>query len=165
MGRTGRTGLTGRTVAEHRTIPDEIRSLCAMSPDYVDVFSVPATRAAGISPEQWARATIEDSAGWRGQFVWRVILGLRLEGRPSPDHIGGWRIADRGDDWLRVEASSWFLTAHLVVRLDDGRVMVGTFVRYDRPPAGLVWPPLSAIHRRAMPGLLRSAARHAAAKG
>jgi hypothetical protein len=156
---------TRLAVTEHSKIPDEIGSLRAMTPDYVDLFSVPATGAPARSPEEWARATIEDSAGRRGQFVWRAILGLRLDGRPSPDRIGGWRIAGRGADWLRVEASSWFLTAHLVVRVDDARVSVATFVRYDRPPAGLVWPPLSAIHRRAMPGLLRSAARHAASKG
>jgi hypothetical protein len=73
--------------------------------------------------------------------------------------VGGWKIADRGDSWLRVEASSWFLTAHVVLQVADGQVSVATFVRYDRPIAAFVWPPVSIIHRRVMPDLLRHAAR------
>src|SRR5207247_1749306 len=71
------------------------------------------------------------------------------------DYVGGWKIADRGDRWIRSEAGSWFMTAHIVVQVDDGQLSVATFVRYDRPIAALVWPPLSAGHRLAMPGLLR----------
>ncbi|MGH7856074.1 MAG: hypothetical protein ACREQY_02000, partial [Candidatus Binatia bacterium] len=74
-------------------------------------------------------------------------------------HVGGWQIADRGDSWIRLEASSCFLTAHIVVKVDDGQVSVATFIRYDRPLASLVWRPLSAGHRLAMPGLLRDAVR------
>ena len=46
-----------------------------------------------------------------------------------------------------------------VVQVDDGQLSVATFVRYDRPIAALVWPPLSAGHRLAMPGLLRKTVR------
>jgi hypothetical protein len=38
-------------------------------------------------------------------------------------------------------------------------VTVATFIRYDRPLAAFVWPPLSVGHRKAMPGLLRRAVR------
>jgi hypothetical protein len=128
-------------------------------PDYVDLFTITTDGAASGSPEQWARAAVEDAAGLAGQFVWRVLVGLRLERRPAPDCVGGWKVADRGDSWIRLEAASWFLTAHLVVRVDDGHVSVATFIRYDRPIAALVWPPLSAGHRLAMPGLLRHTKR------
>src|SRR5207247_1137468 len=105
------------------------------------------------SPEEWARAAIEDAAGLAGQFIWRVVLGLRLERRPSLDHVGGWKIGDRDDNWVRLEAASWFLTAQIVVQVDPEQVSVATFIRYDRPMAAVIWPPLSIGHRPAMPGL------------
>ena len=147
------------TVVQQHSVPGAIRSLSTLaSPDYVDLFTIATDRAAGRSPEQWARAAVE-AAGLAGQFVWRVLCGLRLERRPSPDYVGGWKIADRGDRWIRSEAASWFMTAHIVVQVDDGQLSVATFVRYDRPIAALVWPPLSAGHRLAMPGLLRKTVR------
>jgi hypothetical protein len=119
------------TVVQQRNVPEAIRSLSTMArPDYLDLFTVTTDDAAGGSPEQWARAGVEVAAGLLGQFVWRVLVGLRLERRPSPHHVGGWKIADRGDNWIRLEAASRFLTAHLVVRVDDGEVSVG----HVRPP-------------------------------
>src|SRR5262249_4932449 len=102
------------SVTRQRTIPQGIRSLGGMdSPDYIDLFTVTATGAADASPERWCRTAIEDVAGRRGQLLWRGVLGLRLRSRPSTERVGGWRIAARGEDWIRLEASSWFLTAHL----------------------------------------------------
>ena len=71
--------------------------------------------------------------------------------------MAGWRIGGRGDDWIRLEAGSWFLTGNLLVRTAGGRVSLGTFVRYDRRVGRGVWLPLSAVHRRLAPGLLRDA--------
>jgi hypothetical protein len=148
------------SVIQQRNIPEVIRGLSGMeSPDYIDLFTVTTNRAADASPERWCRAAIEDVAGLGGQFIWRGILGLRLKSWPSTERVGGWKIADGGEDWIRLEASSWFLTAHLVTRLDDGHLSVGTFVRYDRPIAALIWVPASAVHRRLMPGLLRQTVR------
>ena len=152
-------GHTVPTVFQQPHAPRAIRSLSTLaSPDYVDFFTITTDGAAGGSPEQWARAAVE-AAGLGGQFVWRVLCGLRLERRPSPDSIGGWKIADRGDSWIRLEAASWFMTAQLVLMVDDGHLSVATFIRYDRPIAALVWPPLSAGHRSLMPGLLRGTVR------
>jgi hypothetical protein len=148
------------TVLQRHHVPEAIRSLGALaSPDYVDLFTVTTDGTAGGSPEQWARAGLEDAAGLAGQFVWRVLCGLRLERQPSPDHIAGWRIADRGDSWIRLEAASWFMTARIVLQVGDGQVSVATFIRYDQPLAALLWPALSVVHRQAMPGLLRHMVR------
>ncbi|MFF8609571.1 hypothetical protein ACF06X_26990 [Streptomyces sp. NPDC015346] len=111
------------------------------------------------SPEQWARAAFEDVAGLQGQFVWRILLGLRLKRRASPDHVAGWRIADRCDRGIRLEARSWMMTGNLVIHVEDEKVSLATIVRYDRPIAARVWSPLSAIHRRLAPDLLRDAHR------
>jgi hypothetical protein len=153
------------SVIQQRTIPEAIRALSGMDrPDYIDVFTVTTNGAADATPEQWFRTALEDVAGRGGQFIWRGVLGLRLKSRPSTEGVAGWKIADRGEDWIRLEASSWFMTAHLVTRLDDGQLFAGTFIRYDHPIAPLIWVPASAVHRRMMPGLLvktvRLRARH-----
>jgi hypothetical protein len=152
------------SVIQQRNIPEVIRSLSGMdSPDYIDLFTVTTNGAVDASPEQWSRTAIEDVAGQSGQFIWRGVLGLRLKSRPSTGRVGGWTIADRGEDWIRLEASSWFLTAHLVTRLDDGYLFAGTFIRYDHPIAPFIWVPVSAVHRRLMPGLLVQTVRRRAA--
>src|SRR5437764_118970 len=90
------TSRPATTVLRQRNVPEAIRSLSTLAkPDYVDLFTVATVAAADRSPEQWARAAIEDAAGLAGQFIWRVVLGLRLERRPSLDHVGGWKIGDR----------------------------------------------------------------------
>ena len=148
------------SVIQQRNIPEVILSLSGMDrPDYVDLFTVTTSGAADASPEQWSRTAVEDVAGLGGQFIWRGVLGLRLTARPRTERVGGWKIADRGEDWIRLEASSWFLTAHLVTRWDAGQLSVATFIRYDHPIAPLIWVPLSAVHRRLMPGLLAQTVR------
>jgi len=144
------------SVIQQRNIPEVIRSLSGMdSPDYIDLFTVTTNGVAAASPEQWARTAIEDVAGRGGQFIWRRVLGLRLTPGPSTERVDGWKIGDRGEDWIRLEASSWFLTAHLLTLLDDdGHLSAGTFIRYEHPIGPLIWVPGSAVHRRLMPGLL-----------
>jgi hypothetical protein len=72
--------------------------------------------------------------------------------------VGGWQIGGRGTRWIRLEAASWFLTGNLLVDTAEGQVSLTTFVRYDRRVGRSVWPPLSAVHRRLVPGVLRDAA-------
>jgi hypothetical protein len=60
-------------------IPDAIRSLGGMErPDSIDLFTVSTDGVANASPEQGSRTAIEDVAGPRGQFIWRRVLGFRL---------------------------------------------------------------------------------------
>jgi hypothetical protein len=140
--------------------PELIRVLGGMDrPDYVDLFTAATSGAADGSPEQWSRSAIEDVAGLRGQIIWRGVLRLRLKSRPSNERVGGWEIGGGGEDWIRLEASSWFMRAHLVIRAHDGHLCAGTLIRYDHPVARLIWVPLSAIHRRLMPGLLKKSVR------
>jgi len=138
-------------------VPDAIRCLSSLaSPDYVDLFTAVTSGAADKSAEQWARAALEDTpTGRSAPSLWR-LLGLRL-GPTSPDYVQGWKIADRGDDWIRIEATSWFMTAHAVVQVDDGQVSLALFIRYDQPIAAVIWPPVSVMHRRAVPVMLREA--------
>lgn len=145
---------------QQREVPEAIRALSTMAPpDYVDLFTATAGRADDTSPEQWARAAME-GAPPAGRFLaWQALLGLRLDLTPSPARVGGWTIADRGDGWIRMEARSWFMTAHIVFRIEPAQVSFATFVRYDRRIAAVVWTPVSAIHRRVAPGFLAGAVR------
>ena len=146
------------TVVQEQQVPESIVALCGFDDaDYVDVFTsetVGTTR----TPEQWARALIEEAAGLGGRIVFRGLLGLRLTRQRSPDHVGGWKIAGRGDGWIRLEAESWLLRAHIVVQVYEASVSAGTFLAYDRPIAKRIWTPASSFHRYAMPFLLRKAA-------
>ena len=131
-------------------------------PDYVDCVTATAVGAIDKSAEEWARALLEDTpTGRSAPSLWR-LLGLRLGPTRSTDYVQGWKIADRADDWIRIEATSWCMTAHAVVRVDDRQLSLALFVRYDRRIAALIWPPVSVMHRRAVPVMLRQALkRHA----
>jgi hypothetical protein len=146
----------GTAVRQHR-IPEAIRSLDVLPSDYVDVFTATASHASDTSPEEWARVALE-RASPAGRFVaWRVLLQLRLE--PSPDHVAGWKVADRGNGWIRLEASSWFMTANIIFQLDGDQVSFATLIRYDRGIARIVWTPVSVIHRKLAPDVLRAAVK------
>jgi hypothetical protein len=120
------------------------------------VYTVAVDGTPDRTPEHWARGLIEHAAASGGQIVWRT-MGMRLGS--SPDHIGGWKVDGRGDDWIRLETASWYVTANAVLTIVDGTVSAAVFLRYDRPIARIVCPPIMFGHRRAMPALLRRAAR------
>ena len=140
-----------------RNIPESVRALSSLPDiDYADQFTISAD--ADATPEQWARAMFGDVPSVAELLIWRGLLGLRLNRGRSPATVAGWQIGERGEDWIRLEAVSWFLTANLLVQTADGRVSLGTFLHYGRRLGHGVWPPLSAIHRRLVPGVLRDAA-------
>jgi hypothetical protein len=149
---------TVTTIVGLNNIPEAIRSVDTFGcPDYADMFTVTTSTTDNTSAEEWARAVLEGTpTGRSAPLLWR-LLGLRLGPRPSPDHVQGWRIADRGDDWIRLEATSWLMTGHAVVQVDGRQVSVALFVRYNRPLAALIWAPVSVMHRRGVPVMLHQA--------
>ncbi|MFH9732399.1 DUF2867 domain-containing protein [Streptomyces sp. NPDC017260] len=137
-------------------VPEAVRALSSLPAiDYADHFSQPTSTVA--TPEEWARAMFGNVPGAAQRLIWRGLLGLRLSRGRSPDTVAGWRIAGRGEDWIRLEAASWFLSGNLVVGTAGGRVSLATFLHYGRPLGHAVWPPLSAIHRCLASGLLPAA--------
>jgi hypothetical protein len=139
------------------SIPADIIDVSAMADaSYADFFAID-TSGGEESAETWARLLLEQSStGRSAPSLWR-LLGLRLGPAGSAEHVQGWRIADRGDSWIRLETSSWFMTAHAVVRVGRNQVGIALFVRYDHPVASGIWPPVSVLHRRAVPVMLRQA--------
>ncbi|WP_448612051.1 hypothetical protein [Geodermatophilus sp. URMC 60] len=142
--------------------PDEVRgSVRGISSlpgiDYADRFTL-ATDAEA-TPEQWARAMFGDVPGVAGWFIWRGLLGLRLRRGRSPATVAGWQIGGRGEDWIRLESASSSLRANLVVQTAEGRVSLTTCLHQGRRRDEIVWHPLSAVHRRLVPRVLRDAER------
>ncbi|MEU4293079.1 hypothetical protein AB0E63_33060 [Kribbella sp. NPDC026596] len=145
------------TAVGTQSIPEAVRALSSLTViDYADEFTIDTD--ANATPEQWARAMFGDLPSVAELLIWRVLLGLRLSRGRSPATVAGWQIGARGEDWIRLEAASWFLTGNLVVQKIPGRVSLVTFLHYDRQVGNVVWPPLSAVHRRLVPGVLRAAA-------
>jgi hypothetical protein len=156
----GRAGTS--TVRWRREVPEAIRSLGALAhADYADIVTATIDETPA-EPEQLIHAALKRMP--RGlvffiPLVQRVFLGLRLELRPSPDRLLGWKITDRGENWIRIEAASWFMTGHVVMHVDEVQMSFASFIRYDRRLAALVWPPISLIHRQVALALVRSAIR------
>jgi hypothetical protein len=151
------------TVRWQREVPDAIRSLGALAnTDYADIVTATIDETPSGTPEQLIHATLDGVPRVLLFFiplVQRAFLGLRLKLRPSPDRVLGWKIAERGENWMRIKAASWFLTGHVVMHVDDGRISFASFIRYDRRLAAYVWPPVSLIHRQVALALVRSATR------
>ena len=139
-------------------IPGSVRTISSLADiDYADRFTL-ATDAAG-TPEQWARAMFGDVPGVAGWSIWRGLLGLRLDRGRSPVTVAGWRVGGRGEDWIRLETASRSLGANLLVQSGEGQVSLTTCLRYDRRWGRVAWLPLSAVHRRLVPTVLRDAER------
>lgn len=147
----------------HRDVPSEIRALDTLAtPDYTDVVTATIRPRSDRSPEEWIRAMVAGTprALLVGVPVVQVgVLGLRLNPRPSPDRLLGWKVAERGQNWVRLEAASWLLTGHIIVHVDGARLSFATFVRYHRSVAALVWPPVSLIHRQVALAMMRGGLR------
>jgi hypothetical protein len=88
------TTETMSTAIGFDNVPGKIRRRCTMSHvDYADSYGAATTHADDRSPEEWARAVLEDTPlGHRARELWQE-LGLRLGAPNSPDHVQGW---DRG---------------------------------------------------------------------
>ncbi|MCP2358063.1 hypothetical protein HD597_005083 [Nonomuraea thailandensis] len=137
-------------------IPEPVRALSSLPDiDYADRFTLSTEVIA--TPEQWARAIFGDVPHAGELLIWCGLLGFRLSRKRSPATVAGWRIGGRGEDWVRLEAASWFLTGNLLVQTAGEQVSLATFLHYRRRVGRGVWPPLSAVHRRLVPGLLHDA--------
>jgi hypothetical protein len=147
------------TAVGEQAVPEVVRSLTTLTqPDYVDLFTITTPRAMDWSAEEWARAILEQApvARHNARRLWR-LLGLRLGPPNSPHHVQGWSIAGQGNDWIRAETSSWYMTAQAVCHVEVDRVSISLALRYDQPVARLVWAVVSGPHQRAVPVMLRQA--------
>jgi hypothetical protein len=129
-------------------------------PDYAISFELPVERADVRTAVGWAQACFEHISRpvlWFLVGGWRFGLGLRLGPRPSTQHVLGWRIVTSVPGFVILEVRSPLLTAHNLVEVRDGRVVLTTFVRYEHPVARPLWLAAAVIHRLSVPRLLNHA--------
>jgi hypothetical protein len=143
-------------------VAEEIRAVDTLvKPDYAYACELTAPGPSQHSAEQWARAIFEGAPRPLRQAIvigWTFVLGFRLGPRPSADHVLGWRIVTATHDVIILEVRFRLGTAHNVVRVEDTRVLLATFVRYETRGARAVWSAASVLHHRIIPYLLKHAA-------
>ena len=141
---------------------DDVGALGTLAgPDYAAAWEVPVTDGDERGAEDWARATFEGAPPALRAFIvagWTTVLGLRLGPRPSPDHVLGWPIVDAAPARLVLETGFRFGTAQNVLRLDGGRVLLATLVRYEKRGGRTAWSSAAPLHHRIVPYLLGRAA-------
>ena len=145
------------------TSPTTGSSTATSNADFACAYQVAVTAQDNRSSEQWARSAWEDSPApvrWFTLAGWRIVLGLRLGPKHSAEHILRWHIVERLRDETLCQLSSSFLGAYNTFRLDDSRLVWATFITYKRPIAGVLWPPVSLLHRPLVRFALRLAALH-----
>jgi hypothetical protein len=155
------TEATPIAVSWSRHVPAALRDLSTLSaPDYADTFSAVLPEPPGLPPASLVHASFAVSPRWLRlltPLAQRFVLGFHIASSSSPDHPLGWEITGGGDNWLRVDASSSFLSGQVVGLIDGCSLSIAAFVRYDRALGRMVWPPVSLVHRQVGITLLRSA--------
>jgi hypothetical protein len=131
-------------------------------PHYAAAWEVTIADGDARSAEQWARATFEDGPQALRAFIvagWTGGLGFRLGPRPSPDHVLGWRIVTAAPDLIILSVQSALLgAAHIVLQVESSRVVLASFVRYEKRMARPIWSAVQPVHHRIVPYLLGRAA-------
>ena len=125
--------------------------------DYADAFEIARSPDDHRTPEQWARAGMDDLSfpGQPfGRLAHRFLLGFRLGPAASPDHVFGWPIASSTADQLHLRATGSLMTGHMVWQLQPDRLVWTTSLEFHNPAAAGVWAVLGNVHRSAVPGVL-----------
>ena len=138
-------------------------------PDYADAFEVRVDEPDGRTPEEWARAGLEEAPVALRRLilvVHRHILRLRLDRRSDAHHVLAWPVTLSTADVVRLQACGPLIRGEIVGRRDDPTSLVlTTAVHLQRPAARLVWRAVAPLHRRVTRYLLAYAAERATAPG
>jgi hypothetical protein len=131
-------------------------------PDYADAFEILRSPSDKRNPERWARSGFDKlppKSRRSGMLAHRYLLGFRLGPWESSGHIFGWHIAESTPELLHLEAKGNIMEGHMIWRLEDERLVMTTFLKYNIPVlAAGIWAFAGRIHRGAAPGLLSLAA-------
>ena len=70
----------------------------------------------------------------------------------------GWPIIHASPETIVLAVESRVLgQAQLAFRVERSRVLLGTFIRFERPGGRLIWSVIGLIHRQTLPYLLAHA--------
>lgn len=140
------------------------RDLNTVEPiSYSDTFTITGLQGEleQAPAEEWARAVLGNVPNLAENVIWSGLLRFKLHRQVSHTAIAGWQIGGRGgDNWVRLENSSWLMDANILVSKDQGQeVSFSTLLRYKSLAGRLVWSVLGVVHRWVLPRLLRAGAR------
>jgi hypothetical protein len=130
--------------------------------DYASSFAVDVPHAAANTAEHWASRTLEGAPRalrWFVLFGWRVVLRLRLAPLGAAGSIMGWRVGATTPDTITLAVSSSLVAAHKLLTVEENRVVMTTYVRYERALGRVLWSVIVPIHHLVEPLLLTHAAR------
>lgn len=151
-------------------VPDAVHQLELLDGfDYQDAFAVPAAQPR--TPEALMRDVFEGAPAWFlhtwSNVLGKAILGIHLDGTPSPDRVVGWEVLrSAGDVFVTGLDTPRGLDARLFALTSPTQEIVGTYIRLNTDYVRRLWPRIRAGHRFFLPYLLRrSALRAASADG
>jgi hypothetical protein len=132
-------------------VPAAARRLSTLARlDYADAFVVDTRRAQDRTPEQWARAVLEDApvvvrGALRG--TWSA-LGFQLGPPGSDRHVLGWEVRRGTVDFVLLGARSRIgMPAELLLERRQQTLLFCTFVQKKNPLARAAWAGTEPGHR------------------
>jgi hypothetical protein len=144
-------------------VPAAARALSMLARvNYEDAFLVEIGSVPERTAEQWARAILEDAPliMRRGlRWGWSA-LGLRLGPTRSDGFVLGWEVRRSAPDFALLGASSRLgLSAELLVKHQQQKLLFDTFVQHENRIARAVWVGVEPVHRPTVRYVLEQASR------
>jgi hypothetical protein len=144
-------------------VPPAARALSTLDRiDYADTFLVEVGAVQDRSPEQWARAILEDAPimlrtrlllGW-------PALGLKPAGGGSGRSVLGWQIRRNTPDFVLAGRDSLIgMPAELLFKRERHGLLFATFVRHDNHVARAAWATVESAHVRIVRDVLTQTSR------
>jgi hypothetical protein len=131
-----------------------------LAPNYTCAFEVDLQPTDTRTAEEWLRDMFEEARPALRRFIltgWVGVLRLRLGPRPAPNHVIGWQILSSTPEQIVIGVESPLVSAHQVLRIQNGKIVHVTIVRFERSGAGLIWGAAAPIHVRTIPHLMQQA--------
>jgi hypothetical protein len=132
-------------------VPPVARRLSTLSRvDYADAFLIDVGPAQERTPEQWARAILEDApipirralqSGW-------FALGLQRGSARSERSVLGWEVLRSTPEYVLLAGGSRIgLSAELLLKRQERRLLYTTLLQQQNPMARAVWAGVAPMHR------------------
>lgn len=158
--------LRSEPVSEPRqvAVPESARALCALARiDYEDGFAIETGAARNRTPEQWARALLEDAPTTRGRALWRLAATVGVLPRAGGSRrrsVGAWTQRRSTPEVAIVAAGAPVgISAEMIFSLEREALLWTTFVQLRNPLARRLWARIAPVHRGVVPALLKRAQR------
>jgi hypothetical protein len=131
-------------------VPAAARALSTLSHiDYADAFLVEIRSARDRTPEQWARATLDQapiSMRTKLRSGWSAI-GLKLDTGGSARSVLGWQVRRSTPEFVLLGADSRIgMPGELLFQLQQHALLFATFVEHANPIARAIWAAVKPVH-------------------